>query len=130
MTRLLVVDDEPQLLRALVLNLTSRGYDVTTADTAADVALAQTAGLPPDLAASWTSACPISTASTSSASCASASRRCRSSSSSARAGSHDKVTALDLGAVDYVTKPFDMNELIARLRAALRRAAIGAAGHH
>ncbi len=40
---------------------------------------------------------------------------------SARTTSHDKVAALDLGAVDYVTKPFDMNELVARLHAAVRR---------
>src|SRR6185437_9125769 len=48
MSRLLVVDDEPQLLRALVLNLTSRGYEVSTAATAA-VAVAQVRRLPPDL---------------------------------------------------------------------------------
>ena len=125
MTRLLVVDDEPQLLRALVLNLASRGYEVTTA-ARADVALAQIRGLPPDLllldlglpdldgievireVRERVPALPIVVL-------------------TARSGSHDKVTALDLGAVDYITKPFDMNELIARVRAALRRASIGAA---
>jgi two-component system, OmpR family, KDP operon response regulator KdpE len=47
---------------------------------------------------------------------------------SARAGSREKVTALDLGAVDYVTKPFDMNELVARLRAAAGRSSRDSAG--
>ena len=120
MTRILIVDDEPQLLRALVLNLTSRGYDVTTANTAA-AAIERTANLPPDIVIldlglpdrdgltiirelrGREPTLPIVVL-------------------SARSGSRDKVTALDLGAVDYVTKPFDMNELIARLRAASRRA--------
>jgi two-component system, OmpR family, KDP operon response regulator KdpE len=122
MTRLLVVDDEPHLLRALVLNLTNRGYDVTTATTAA-LALAQIRRLPPDLLVldlglpdrdgldvirelhDNGSTLPIMVL-------------------SARSGSEDKVIALDLGAVDYVTKPFDMNELIARLRAVIRRTGI------
>jgi two-component system, OmpR family, KDP operon response regulator KdpE len=120
MTRVLVVDDEPHLVRALTLNLTSRGFDVTTASTAA-LALAQFKRDPPDLvlldlglpdrdgldvirdllADGVTTQIVVL---------------------SARNGSQDKVTALDLGAVDYVTKPFDMNELIARLRAVTRRA--------
>ena len=122
MTRLLVVEDEPQLLRALVLNLTNRGYDVTTASTAA-VALAQIRRLPPDALLldlglpdrdgtevirevhTDKPALPIIVL-------------------SARTGSHDKVNALDLGATDYVTKPFDMNELVARLGAVIRRAAL------
>ena len=126
MTRLLVVDDEPQLLRALVLNLTGRGYDVTTA-ARADLALAQIRRLPPDLLLldlglpdldgidvirelrEREPALPIVVL-------------------TARSGSHDKVTALDLGAVDYITKPFDMNELVARVRAALRRASVGTGG--
>jgi two-component system KDP operon response regulator KdpE len=125
MTRLLVVDDEPHLLRALVLNLTNRGYDVTTATTAA-VALAQIRRLPPDVLVLDLGlpdldgldvirelhdngpTMPIIVL-------------------SARSGSQDKVIALDLGAVDYVTKPFDMNELIARLRAVIRRTGIDSA---
>ena len=127
MTRILIVDDEPQLLRALVLNLTSRGFDVTTANTAA-AAIDRTASLPPDLVVldlglpdrdgltvirelrRREPALPIVVL-------------------SARSGSRDKVTALDLGAVDYMTKPFDMNELIARLRAASRRADVGTVGN-
>jgi two-component system KDP operon response regulator KdpE len=119
-TRLLVVDDEPHLLRALVLNLTHRGYDVSTASTA-HVALAQLRRFPPDVVLldlglpdldgievirelqQRQPGLPIIVL-------------------SARSGSQDKVEALDLGAVDYVTKPFDMNELIARLGAVIRRA--------
>lgn len=121
MTRLLVVDDEPHLLRALVLNLTNRGYDVTTATTAA-LALAQIRRRAPDLLVldlglpdadgldvirelhATGSTVPIVVL-------------------SARSGREDKVIALDLGAVDYVSKPFDMNELIARLEAVIRRTA-------
>ena len=124
MTRLLVVDDEPHLLRALVLNLTNRGYDVATASTAA-LALAQVRRLPPDVLVldlglpdrdgsevireihADQPALPIIVL-------------------SARNGSHDKIHALDLGAVDYVTKPFDMTELVARLGAVIRRAGIEA----
>ena len=124
MTRLLVVEDEPQLLRALVLNLTNRGYDVTTASTAA-LALAQVRRLPLDVLVldlglpdrdgievirevhTDKPKLPIIVL-------------------SARTGSHDKVNALDLGATDYVTKPFDMNELVARLGAVIRRAGIEA----
>jgi len=123
-TRLLVVEDEPQLLRALVLNLTNRGYDVTTASTAA-LALAQVRRLPLDVLVldlglpdrdgievirevhTDKPKLPIIVL-------------------SARTGSHDKVNALDLGATDYVTKPFDMNELVARLGAVIRRAGIEA----
>ncbi len=120
MTRILVVDDEPQLLRALELNLSNRGYEVATADTAA-AALRQVTNFVPDLLVLDLGlpdgdgmdvirllhvrepTLPIVVL-------------------SARGDSHDKVTALDSGAVDYVTKPFDMNELVARLRAVLRRA--------
>jgi two-component system KDP operon response regulator KdpE len=123
--RVLVVDDEPTLLRALVLNLTHRGYRVSTATTGA-AAISQAAiyrpelmildlGLPdingldvithvlrvqPDLAILVLSA---------------------------RTGSTDKVSALDLGALDYVTKPFSIDELLARLRAATRRFTISEA---
>jgi two-component system KDP operon response regulator KdpE len=118
MTHVLVVDDEPRLLRAMVLNLSTRGYHVTTAATAT-AALEEIAAVPPDLLVldlglpdrdgtdvirelrTTRPTLPIVVL-------------------SARADSHDKVLALDLGATDYVTKPFDMNELVARLGAALR----------
>ncbi len=118
-TRVLVVDDEPQLLRALRINLRARGYDVDVAATgraALDVAARHRPdvvlldlGLP-DLDGvdvirglrGWTTV-PILVL-------------------SARSGSPDKVDALDAGADDYVTKPFGMDELLARLRAAVRRA--------
>lgn len=118
MTRILVVDDEPQLLRALRINLAARHYEVTTADGGA-AALAAAASEHPDLVVldlglpdldgteviaglrGW-SAVPILVL-------------------SARQGSHDKVDALDAGADDYVTKPFAMDELLARVRALLRR---------
>jgi two-component system KDP operon response regulator KdpE len=114
MRHVLVVEDEQPLLRALQMNLANRGYDVATAAdgrTALELAGAHAPdllildlGLPdidgldvirqmrlrqPGL--------PILVL-------------------SARNTSHDKAAALDLGAVDYVTKPFDMNQLVARLR--------------
>jgi DNA-binding response OmpR family regulator len=122
MIHVLVVDDEPPLLRALVLNLTNRGYRVSTA-TSGLAAIAQAADLRPDLmildlglpdmdgltvipqVREHQPELPILVL-------------------SARTGSQDKVSALDLGAVDYIVKPFDMNELVARLRAAARRANI------
>jgi two-component system KDP operon response regulator KdpE len=119
MTRVLVVDDEPQLVRALAINLRARHYEVHTAATGAD-ALAEAARHLPDLVVldlglpdmdgvdvvhglrGWTTT-PIVVL-------------------SAREGQGDKVAALDAGADDYVTKPFGMDELLARIRAALRRA--------
>ncbi len=119
MTRILVVDDEPQILRALRINLRVRQYDVHTAATGAE-ALEQAAKHPPDLVIldlglpdldgveviqglrGWTTA-PIIVL-------------------SGRADSIDKVEALDAGADDYVTKPFGMEELLARMRAVSRRA--------
>jgi two-component system KDP operon response regulator KdpE len=119
MTHVLIVDDEPQLLRTLVLSLTQRGFDVSTAaDGQTALQLARTTapdlllldlGLP-DLDGLEViqrlrrddPALPIIVL-------------------SARSGSNDKIVALDLGAVDYVTKPFDINELLARLRAVARR---------
>ncbi|MFI9456514.1 MULTISPECIES: response regulator [unclassified Amycolatopsis] len=116
----LVVDDEPQIVRALRINLSARGYKVITAHdgTAALKAVAETKpdvvvldlGLP-DLDGTeviaglrgWTTV-PIIVL-------------------SARGDSADKVEALDAGADDYVTKPFGMDELLARLRAAVRRSA-------
>ena len=119
MTRVLVVDDEPQILRALRINLRVRQYDVHTAATGAE-ALEQASKHPPDLVIldlglpdldgveviqglrGWTTA-PIIVL-------------------SGRADSIDKVEALDAGADDYVTKPFGMEELLARMRAVGRRA--------
>jgi two-component system, OmpR family, KDP operon response regulator KdpE len=119
MTRVLIVDDERALLRALAMNLTARGYSVTEADTGTkaldaaarasydvillDLGLPDVSGLDVIRAVREYAATPIIVL-------------------SARTGSGDKVTALDLGADDYVTKPFSIEELLARLRAATRRA--------
>ena len=118
MTRVLVVDDDAALARALSINLRARGYDVDAARTGGD-ALRLAARHPPDVVvldlglpdmdgteviaglAGWSTA-PIVVL-------------------SARDASADKVAALDAGAVDFVVKPFGMDELLARLRAALRR---------
>ncbi|MFC4018362.1 response regulator [Micromonospora sp. GCM10011542] len=120
MIRILVVDDEPQILRALRINLRARGYDVQVADTGT-AALKAAASHPPDLVVldlglpdidgvdvirglrGWTTV-PIIVL-------------------SGRAGSQDKVAALDAGADDYVTKPFGIDELLARVRAVTRRLA-------
>jgi two-component system, OmpR family, KDP operon response regulator KdpE len=117
-TAVLVIDDEPQILRALRINLRVRDYEVHTAGTATE-ALEIAAKHPPDLVIldlglpdldgvevihglrGWTSA-PIIVL-------------------SGRADSTDKVEALDAGADDYVTKPFGMDELLARMRAVSRR---------
>ena len=119
MTRILVVDDDPQILRALRINLRARKYDV---DVAADGAgaLHTAAAHPPDLIVldlglpdmdgaevirglrGW-STVPIIVL-------------------SGRAEGTDKVAALDAGADDYVTKPFGVDELLARIRAVTRRA--------
>ena len=118
MSRVLVVDDDPQLLRALRITLRAAGHDVVTA---ADgrTALHEAAAVHPDVIVldlglpdldgtevlaglrPWFTG-PVLVL-------------------SARSDSQDKVQALDAGADDYVTKPFDMGELLARLRAALRR---------
>ncbi|MDP9233884.1 MAG: response regulator [Actinomycetota bacterium] len=118
MTRVLVVDDEPQLVRALRTNLRARGYVVDVA-TSGEGALALAASTHPDVVIldlglpgidgievikgirGW-SEVPIVVL-------------------SAREQESDKVLALDAGADDYVTKPFGMDELLARLRAASRR---------
>ena len=118
MTRVLVVDDEPQILRALRINLRVRAYDVHVAATGAE-ALEVAGRYPPDLVIldlglpdldgveviqglrGWTKA-PIIVL-------------------SGRADSVDKVEALDAGADDYITKPFGVEELLARMRAAVRR---------
>jgi two-component system KDP operon response regulator KdpE len=117
--RILVVDDEPQILRALRTNLRGAGYEVTTAESV-EQALAQAAMRPPDAVildlllpdGSGTDVC----------------RELRRWSDvpvivlSAVGDETEKVAALDAGADDYVTKPFGIDELLARLRAALRRA--------
>jgi two-component system, OmpR family, KDP operon response regulator KdpE len=118
LARVLIVEDEPALLRALRINLRARGYAVATA-AAGREALAEARHHPPDAVLldlglpdldggevirelrGWSRA-PVIVL-------------------SGRAGSGDKIGALDAGADDYVTKPFDMEELLARLRAALRR---------
>jgi two-component system, OmpR family, KDP operon response regulator KdpE len=117
--RVLIVDDEPQFLRALSTNLRGAGYDVDTAATAAD-ALAAAPLRPPDAVIldlllpdgsgrdvcrelrTWSKA-PIILV-------------------SAVGDDDEKIAALDAGADDYVTKPFAIGELLARLRAVLRRA--------
>ena len=118
MTRVLVVDDEPQIRRALGTNLKARGYEVDLAGTGEE-ALLMAADHHPDVVIldiglpgidgievvrglrGWTTV-PIIML-------------------SVREDEADKVEALDAGADDYVTKPFGMNELLARMRAALRR---------
>jgi two-component system, OmpR family, KDP operon response regulator KdpE len=118
-SRVLVVDDEPQIRRALAINLRARGYQVDLA-ASGEEALKAVADQPPDVVVldlslpgidglqvilglrGWTRV-PIIVL-------------------SVREREADKVAALDAGADDYVTKPFGINELQARLRAAVRRA--------
>jgi two-component system KDP operon response regulator KdpE len=114
----LVIDDEPQILRALRINLSVRGYDVTVAATGAEALKAAAEHKPdvvildlglPDMSGidvlaglrGWLTA-PVIVL-------------------SARTDSMDKVEALDAGADDYLTKPFALAELEARVRALLRR---------
>jgi two-component system, OmpR family, KDP operon response regulator KdpE len=117
-TKVLVVDDEPQIVRALRINLAARGYEVSTAANGQE-ALRVAAAVHPEVVVldlglpdidgaevieglrGWTNV-PIIVL-------------------SARTDSGDKVAALDAGADDYVTKPFGMDELLARMRAAVRR---------
>lgn len=116
--RLLIADDDPQMLRALKVTLGARGYDIVTAGDGVD-ALEKAIAHHPDLIMldlgmprldgievvaglrGWTQV-PILVV-------------------SGRTGSTDKVEALDAGADDYVTKPFSMEELLARIRALTRR---------
>jgi two-component system, OmpR family, KDP operon response regulator KdpE len=118
MIRVLVVEDDPQLVRALVINMQARQYGVDAAPDGA-TALRLAAARRPDVVMldlglpdmdgvdvikalrGW-SRVPILVL-------------------SARQASEEKVAALDAGADDYITKPFSMNELLARLRAAVRR---------
>ncbi|WP_250035085.1 response regulator [Paractinoplanes maris] len=118
MTRILVVDDDPQILRALRINLRARQYEVDVAADGASALKAAAAHSPdlvvldlglPDLDGTdvirglrgW-STVPIIVL-------------------SGRAEGTDKVAALDAGADDYVTKPFGLDELLARIRAVTRR---------
>jgi two-component system KDP operon response regulator KdpE len=116
--RILLVDDEISIQRALGPLLRSRGYDVEAAATAVD-ALDALRVRPPDLVVLDLGLPDLDGVEV----C----RRLRAASAvpivvlSARGGETDKVTALDLGADDYVTKPFSPEELLARIRAALRR---------
>jgi two-component system KDP operon response regulator KdpE len=121
MSRVLVVDDDPRILRTLEVNLRARGYEVDLARTG-EAALEAAAKRHPDVVIldlglptmdgldvvrglrGWTSV-PIVVL-------------------SGRGSEAAKVEALDLGADDYVTKPFGMDELFARLRAAVRRAVL------
>jgi two-component system KDP operon response regulator KdpE len=122
MTKVLVVDDEPQILRAMWVNLTARQYEVALAATGR-AALKHASVWHPDVIVlelglpdldgldvihglrGWTTI-PILVL-------------------SGRVGSRDKIEALDAGADDYVTKPFDIEELLARIRAITRRVADG-----
>jgi two-component system KDP operon response regulator KdpE len=114
----LVVDDEPQILRVMRASLPIRGYEVLTASTAEE-ALDQMSKQVPDLV--------ILDLAMPEMSGLEVCRRVREFSSvpiivlSAKGSESDKVAALDLGADDYVTKPFGMDELLARVRAVLRR---------
>ncbi|ALJ18635.1 response regulator [Microbacterium sp. No. 7] len=116
--RILIADDDPQLLRALRITLTAEGYEIVTAADGAE-AIQAAVDRHPDLVVldlgmprldgmevihavrGW-SAAPILVV-------------------SGRTGSADKVEALDAGADDYVTKPFSIDELLARIRALTRR---------
>lgn len=122
MIHILAVDDEPPLLRALVLNLTNRGYTVSTANTGG-TAISEAAIKRPDLMI-----LDLGLPDIDGLDVITHIRRLQPELPivvlSARTGDTDKVTALDLGAVDYVTKPFSMDELLARLRAAARKANI------
>jgi two-component system KDP operon response regulator KdpE len=118
MTRVLIIDDEPQILRALRINLQARAYEVHTAANGAD-ALRVAASARPDLVVLDLGLPDLDGSEVI--------RRLRAWSPvpivvlSGRAGSRDKVDALDAGADDYVTKPFSIDELLARMRAVTRR---------
>ena len=121
--RVLVVDDEPQFLRALATNLRGAGYEVETATTVAEALTA--AGLKPADALILDLVLPDGSGTE-------VTRELRRWSDapiivvSAVGDEDEKIAALDAGADDYVTKPFAIGELLARLRAALRRTSSGA----
>jgi len=118
MTFILVVDDEPHIVRTLTINLRARDYDVESA-TDGRSALQIMEERTPDVIVLDLGLPDIDGVDVL--------RRVRESSSvpvivlSARHDSDDKIEALDAGADDYVTKPFGMDELLARVRAAARR---------
>jgi two-component system KDP operon response regulator KdpE len=118
MTSVLVIDDERQILRALKAGLSAHGYDVETASTGGD-------GL--DTLATKAPDCVIVDLGLPDVDGTEVIRRLRGWSEvpvivlSVRDASSEKVAALDAGADDYVNKPFAMDELLARLRATLRR---------
>ena len=116
--RILVIDDEPQLVRALRTTLTGPATTWTRRRPVQE-ALAAASFRPPDVIL-LDLVLPDIRARTSVASCAGGAR-CRSW-SCRRSGTSPKIAALDAGADDYVTKPFAIGELLARLRAVLRRA--------
>ena len=121
MTSVLIVDDERPLLRALAMNLSARGFDVTEADTGTR-ALTAVAARQPDIIV-----LDLGLPDISGLDVIRSIRRYATTPIivlSARTGSSDKVEALDLGADDYVTKPFSIDELLARVRAATRRASV------
>lgn len=119
MTTILLVDDDTSLLRTLSLNLQARGHRVVTAERG-EQALALARREDPDVVILDLGLPDISGTEVL--------RRLRTWAEvpvivlSARHGSDDKVEALDVGADDYVTKPFGIDELLARVRAAVRRA--------
>ncbi|MFD7326202.1 response regulator [Streptomyces sp. NPDC059875] len=118
MTRVLVVEDDSQLARALVINLQARHYVVDSAPDGA-TALSLAAAEPPDVLI-----VDLGLPDMDGIDVIKALRRWSRSPVlvlSARSGSEDKIRALDAGADDYMTKPFSMDELLARLRAATRR---------
>jgi two-component system KDP operon response regulator KdpE len=119
MTRILIVDDDAQLRRALQINLAARGFQVTVA-VDGRAALRAVAEADPEIVI-----LDLGLPDVDGVQVLGAIRQCSSIPVivlSARVDSADKVEALDLGADDYVTKPFGMEELLARLRAAIRRA--------
>jgi two-component system KDP operon response regulator KdpE len=123
--RILVVDDEPAILRAVETNLRRHDFQIDTAGTVAD-ALAQYEATHPDLV--------LLDLGLPSADGKDVIRAIRAQAAtpiivlSAREAERDKVEALDLGADDYLTKPFSVNELLARIRVALRHSAKPARG--
>ena len=116
--RILVVDDEPQITRVLRTSLTSHGYEIRVANDA-EAALDVFSDWPPDLI--------ITDLSMPNVSGIELTKRVRAKSEvpiivlSVRGEERSKIEALDAGADDYVTKPFSINELLARVRANLRR---------